>query len=148
MWELWRRRRGGEIDRRLPFADEGDNVESFLSALGSHVGPRTRNASYTEYMDLLGCLPGGSQVWGVPFGLGPALHAVLRDDRAALRALLDCSLAFIGMRSMGLRLHPHGDGRLFTACEFRRKAGGLRGELAHWARAQWRKMGVPDLDRR
>ncbi len=147
-WDRWRRQRRSEIDRLLPFADEGDNAESFLSALGTYPGPRTRNAPYTEDMDLLGCLPGAGQIWGTPFGLGPALHAVLRDDRAALRALLDCSLVFLGMRSLGLRLHPHGNARLFTACEFGRKAGGLRGELARWARAQWRKMGAPDLDRR
>lgn len=148
MWDRWRRRRGGEIDLRLPFADEGDNFESLLSALGSHTGPRTRNAPYTEDMELLDCLPSASQFLGVPFGLGPGLHAVLRDNRVALRALLDCKLAYAGMGDMGLRLHPHSDARLFTACEFGRKAGGLREELARWARAQWREMGSPDLDRR
>ncbi len=43
-WERWRRRRRGEIDRRLPFADEGDHAEALLDALGLPTRPRTRNA--------------------------------------------------------------------------------------------------------
>lgn len=82
----------------------------------------------------------------MPFGLGPALHAVLRKDRAAVRALLDCRLVFDGMDELGLKLHPCSDARLFSACELGRESGDLRAQLARWALAQYRKLNLPAAD--
>lgn len=143
-WQEWFRRPQIEINPRLPYADDGDNAGSLLVALGIEDRPATTNAPYTDDPGLFGCLPLSPYPFaGCPFGLGPALLAARRGDRAALRALMDCKLAFAGLRALGLVLHPRGQGEMFTACELGGRPAGLKGELVKWARAHWRRIGAP-----
>jgi len=144
LWKRWLRNPPIQINPRLPYADEGGNAESLLVALGIKEGPATTNAPYTDDTGLIGCLPLSPYPFAAcPFGLGPALLAARAGDRAALRALMDNKLAFAGLRSLGLILHPRGEGKLFAACEMRRRPAGLKGELVKWARAHWRRIGAP-----